>query len=133
MKRRQQQGLSLVAAIFVLTLLATLLAYMGGISAGQHVGSALSLQTARAEFAARSGLDWAVWYLRSNHTCPPNNTAFDVEQFRVRVSDCAAVAVSEGGDSYQVFDITVQAQSRGLSFGEPGYAARSLRASLIGG
>lgn len=129
--KHRQQGFTLVTAIFLITALAGLVAYMGAISAAQHAGSTLSLQSSRARFAARSGYDWLLWYLRSNTACPAAGTAFDIGQFRVRVDSCSSELVTEGSGSYQVFDITVSASSKDLNFGDHAYASRSLRASVI--
>jgi len=56
---KRQQGISLVSAVFIITVLALLGSYMLKIGTVQHVSTALSAQGIRAHFAAVSGLEWA--------------------------------------------------------------------------
>ena len=129
--KHRQRGFSLVTAILLLTALAGLVAYMGALSANQHAGSTLSLQSSRAWFAVRGGYDWMLWQLRSSNACPANGTSFDIGQFRVNIDNCSSELVTEGSGSYLVFDIAITASSKGLSFGDHAYASRTLRASVI--
>lgn len=55
-----QRGFAIVAAIFILVVLASLGAYMVTISSAHHVGSALAIEETRAHQAARSGMDWGI-------------------------------------------------------------------------
>lgn len=128
--RRRQRGLSLVAAIFLLTTLASLIALMGRITAVQHTGSALSLQSSRARFAAHSGIEWGRWYLHAKRSCPPA-TDFAIGRFRVALEHCSAAVVSDGDDRYTRFEIRFGARSSDRRFGDPDYAAHSLRATLL--
>jgi MSHA biogenesis protein MshP len=53
-------GFAIMAAMFILVVLALLGAYVLSISSAHHVGSALDIEGSRALQAARSGLDWGI-------------------------------------------------------------------------
>lgn len=65
MRPAAQHGFSIVAAIFILVVLAALGAFMVTISTTQAIGSALDIQGSRAYQAARSGIEWGVWQVQS--------------------------------------------------------------------
>lgn len=127
----RQSGVSLIAAIFVMVMLAALGSYIATITVFQHTGTALSLQSARALAAAESGIDWGIWYVRTNNACA-GATSFTVGQFTVVQSGCSASAVTEGVTAYNIFQLQFTASSTGLSFGDPAYASRTLHATVVG-
>jgi MSHA biogenesis protein MshP len=59
-RHRSQGGFAVVAAIFLLVILAGLAAYIVTISSAQQAGAALDMLGGRALQAARSGMDWGV-------------------------------------------------------------------------
>jgi len=62
---KRSLGFSLVAAIFLLTILAALGAFIVTVSTSQQLGSALDVQGARAYQAARAGIEWGVYQVQS--------------------------------------------------------------------
>jgi len=72
MKQPGQNGFSIIAAIFILVVLAALGAFMVTISTTQQVGSALDIQGSRAYQAARSGIEWGLYKVQS-YTLGVNN------------------------------------------------------------
>lgn len=60
MSLKNQAGFSIVSAIFLITVMAIIGAYMIRISATQHTVTALSVEGIRAHFAARSAMEWAL-------------------------------------------------------------------------
>ena len=129
--RRQQSGISLVGAIFVMVILAALGSYITKITVFQHSGTLLSLQSARALAAAESGIEWGIWFVRNNDTCA-GTTSFSVGQFTVSQDNCIATAVTEGTTAYNIFELQFTASSTGLTFGDPAYASRTLYATVVG-
>ena len=129
--RRSQSGVSLVGAIFVMVMLAALGSYIATITVFQHTGTVLSLQSARALAAADSGIDWGIWYVRSNNACA-GSANFSVGQFTVVQDNCTSTAVTEGVTSYNIFELQFTASSSGLTFGDPAYASRTLYATVVG-
>ena len=60
MRPSSQRGFAIIAAIFILVLLAGLGGFIATISSAQHAGSALDVQSAFAYQAARAGTEWGV-------------------------------------------------------------------------
>ena len=89
------RGFSLVSAIFLVVVLASLGAYMATMNSIQHTTTALSLQASRAWFAARSGMEWAIFFVRTNDACPTIPTSFSVAGFAVEVTGCTAYPAVE--------------------------------------
>lgn len=106
----------------------------------QQAGGIASLQMTRAHYAARAGLEWAARTVRDSGDCSANGTTFTPQQriggetgpgqFTLTFEDCTATAVSESNRSYQVFNIEVTARSNGLTASQPGYAERTLMATV---
>lgn len=125
----KQRGVGLVGTLFVLVVLSALAAYMVRLSTVQHVTTAMSIQSARAWYAAVSGLEWAVYRIESGG-CPAIPSSLDVDGFSVQVEQCDPAVVSEGAGSYRLYRIAVNA-SRG-SLGNPDYVSRDLMAVVRG-
>lgn len=64
------RGFTLVSVVFILVALAALGAALASISIRQHMGSAASLESARALQAARAGLEWAAFQALRNPAPP---------------------------------------------------------------
>lgn len=60
MSMYRQGGFSIISAIFIIVVLASLGAYMVTMSGMQHSATSLSVQGARAYQAARSGIEWGI-------------------------------------------------------------------------
>ena len=56
----QQSGFALVAAMFVIIIIALVIAAMMRMAGNQHGTNSLAIQQARAYQAARSGLEWGI-------------------------------------------------------------------------
>ena len=65
MTRFRQHGFSLIAAIFILVVLASLGAFVLTISTTQQIGSVMDIQGARAYQAARAGVEWGLYQVQS--------------------------------------------------------------------
>jgi len=62
--RRGTRGFALVAAIFLLVIVASFAAYAVNLSANSAQGVAVAVQSARAYQAARAGIDWATFQVK---------------------------------------------------------------------
>lgn len=69
--RDSARGFTIVAAIFILVILASLGAFILTVSTTQHIGSALDVQGAQAYRAAQSGIEWGA-YNSLNSVAPCN-------------------------------------------------------------
>ena len=107
--------------------------YAVSIGSAQQAGTTLALLGRRADFAARSGLDWAMSKTIDDGACPANGS-FSAEgtglaDFTIAVS-CSAITVTEGATSYPVFTISVTA-SRGNE-GDEEYMRRTVTGQVSG-
>ena len=69
------RGFALVAAIFLLVIIAAMGAFAVGLSANAHSSSAVAVMGARAYEAARAGIEWAAYQVRDpNGTLAPGAT-----------------------------------------------------------
>lgn len=61
--RPRQHGFLIIAAVFLLVVLAGLVAYLMSVSTTSQAASAADLNSARAYQAARTGVEWAVYQI----------------------------------------------------------------------
>lgn len=135
----KQRGFSLVSAIFLLVVLASLGAYMVTLSGVQQVTTSQSVQAARTYFAAKAGLEWGVHWATSPgadagdptlgqcaaSTGPFTLTGAGFEGVSVAVT-CASTNIYAGNDDYRVFTLVSTATFGAL--GSPDYVERRLQA-----
>lgn len=123
-----QRGVALVLAIFIITVLAALGAYIVGVSAIQHQTAALSLQQMRALNAARSGAQWGAHYALTHSACPSGTSfspaASDLASFTVAV-DCSNSVHVVGSDTIHVYVLHVNAHAGGN--GSPDAVRRTIQ------
>lgn len=131
---KAQGGFAIIAAIFILVVLAALGAVMVTLSGTQHQGSAIVIETSRAQAAARSGIEWGAWQALEQSSCSPSSQ-FELNEgvldgFRLTVQ-CSQSNHNERGEDFPVYEIIAVAE-RGQS-GRPDYVKRELRAQFVGG
>lgn len=100
MTRSRQEGFAYIAAVVLLVVVAGLCAAMLRLSNTQQATVNGALSGARASLAARGGIEWGVFQLRSGG-CEAERTLADFagdSGFRVTVR-CTASAFNEGEDS----------------------------------
>lgn len=122
----RQRGFAVIAAIFLVVVLAALGAFMVTFSNTQHLTSAQDVQGSRAYWAARGGLEWGIAIATGN--CPASPTALDIDGFTVEV-DCKVAPYSDA-DAINLFRITATAKATGAAVGSVGYVERSVSASV---
>jgi len=61
--RRPEQGFLIIAAVFLLVVLAALVAYLMTVSTTSQASSAADYDSSRAYQAARSGIEWAAYQI----------------------------------------------------------------------
>src|SRR5450830_1696173 len=120
--RHNQSGFSMVAAIFLLVVLAALGAFMVTFSNTQHMTSAQDIQGSRAYWAARAGTAWVIGSISATPT------TFSVDGFALSVT-CVLTQYDEGGIVKRVFNITSTAATGG-AVGNIGRVERSLSATV---
>ncbi len=129
---RRAEGFSLVAALFLIVVLAALGSFAVRSSVAQTHTVAISMQGNRALQAARAGIEWAAWRalnpagpLCANATLTLTEAA--LTGFRVDVS-CTESTHIEGGATFQVYHL--EAFARQGTYGTPDYVSRRVQASF---
>lgn len=134
---RRARGFSLVSAIFLMVVLVVLGTSLVTISSVQQTTSAQLLQATRANFAARTGAEWAAAQAASGTWCPgpayPETTTFTLpaplDAFSASVACTRGTHTLDGVDR-QVFAIEVTVTSG--AWGSPDYVRRVLRTKVLG-
>lgn len=124
--RPQQRGISLIAAIFLLLLMAGLAAFMASIMSATHLNLAADIGGSRAYQAARAGAEWGIFQLDPNGSaaglpsCPAANTTLNIiPGHRVEVS-CEAFGngvppvYQEGSKKIRIFRFVSTATAIGV-------------------
>ena len=128
----RQGGFTLVGTVFIITVLAALAAFLVTITGTQQSAALYSLQGARAYAAAQSGIEWgARQAVVDLHACPPSPTTITPAlgapgNFTITVT-CAATSVTEGANTYNVYNLTSKATSGSASTSD--LVNREIRAS----
>jgi MSHA biogenesis protein MshP len=127
--QQNQQGFIMVAAVFLLVVLASLGAFMVSFSTTQHLTSAQDIQGSSAYWAARAGMEWAVGSIDLSPVCPGPvpPTPFIVDGFDLSIT-FTCNTYNEAGVIKTVFGITSVASSGG-DVGSLTHIERSLSAT----
>lgn len=140
---RPERGFALVAALFVLVIIAVVVATMSRLSVTQNSSLDLAVQQARAYQAARAGLEWGLHQLmlESNAgVCPVGNVSLaggGLDDFSVSVAcvklPCAtptcAQTYSEGTRAFNLYRLTATA-ANGSPDSRVDYAWRRLEVTV---
>ncbi len=130
---RRQAGFSLVAAIFLLVVLAGLGAVIVTVSSVQHTTTSSAVQGSRAYQAARTGVEWGIFRVLNPVGCFASPTLFTLNSppgldgFQVTVT-CAATNHQEAGAAFQVFRI-ISTSTAGV-FGNPNFVSRRIEVTV---
>lgn len=140
MRVSKQSGFSLIAAIFLIVVVASLGVFMVTIGSVQQQTSTFSILSTRALFAADSGIQWAIRRITQNAAAGVNCPAAPatgqvnfiigsgaISGYNVVIT-CNVQNFDEGPDNYNVYNLASLA-SNGV-FGSPDYHSRNIRASI---
>jgi MSHA biogenesis protein MshP len=116
--RPWQRGVSVIAGIFLLMLMAVLAAVIANMVSTSHVNLAADIGGARAYQAARAGAEWGMFQLDPNAAAAGLPSCFPpaippVPGHRVTVT-CASSDHSEAGRSIRIFRIVSLAVANGV-------------------
>lgn len=117
---KNQNGFTLVQAIFILVVMALLGVVMMRLIGTQSSTSVFALQGARAYQAARSGLEWGAAQA-SGGNCAATNGPMDIAGFDVTVG-CSSTVFTEGVSVYAVY--LIDATATYGSYGSADYIQR---------
>jgi MSHA biogenesis protein MshP len=128
MIRRQQKGMTLIGAIFILVIVSLLGQFLVNISSVQRQTSILALQSARAYQTANAGIEWGIAQMIATNTCVGTTLTPALHNFTTTVSCVSHGNFTENTQTVNVFLIT--SDSRYGTFGDPDYVARSLEVKV---
>lgn len=136
MNRKRQNGVSLVTAIFLVVIVASIGAFMLTIGQTQQKTTALSVLGQRSMNAAASGIEWGIQRAiqggGAGLDCSPGTVSFSpgvtgMNGFNVAVT-CNVQSFEEGTTTYNVYTLTSTATLN--AFGSEDFISRSLRAVI---
>jgi len=125
-----QRGFSLVAAIFLIVVLAGLAVVAVRISTLQGQGVTEGLRAAQAFAAARSGVEWAAYRALNGGVCAPatlNLVEGGTAGFTVTVA-CSVSTHMEAGNTVNVYVLDVRAEAG--AYGGPDYVSRRVQSKI---
>ncbi|MCP4997040.1 MAG: hypothetical protein GY934_25170, partial [Gammaproteobacteria bacterium] len=91
--------------------------------------------------ASLSGLEWVIYQLNNRADCQAGNSAqccadiisgsgFSMESFTIIVNQCTPAAITEGANSYTLYQVELTASSG--TFGSVDFVSRKLVVTLFG-
>jgi MSHA biogenesis protein MshP len=124
--KTREQGFGLVAAMFLIIIIAAVIATMARLAITQNATTTLSIQQARAYQVARAGLEYGIARVLNGESC----TNFSLDGFDVSMSctSTSAPALEEEGTSMPTLFYTIEAAATFGSPASPDYAYRQLTA-----
>jgi MSHA biogenesis protein MshP len=131
MKRNREHGFALVAAIFLMVVLAGLGAFAVRTAMSQQFATNLDLDSARAEAAVQAGMEYAALRLTPPNGCASLSAPFGVaDGFTVRIDNCVQQnpAPIVNGVALSVFTVDITA-FRGV-YGTPEFVSRTKSARI---
>ncbi len=127
--RRLQKGFTLIAAIFLLVVVAALVVYMTNIRVVQQTTLLYGVQGARAIQAARSGIEWGIYQSIVNTSCAGSTSFTDpaFAGFNIEVQ-CGQTTHTEGTTFIDTYQLTSIASSG--TFGSLDFVQRQIQATV---
>ena len=128
----KQGGFSAMIVIVLIVLFALIGTYMLSLTAVSSINTTMSAGAMQAWFAARSGVDWAVQRVL-NGGCAAvgptlNFSGGSLDGFQATISCPPPTTVTEGPDTYDIFNIGVTA-SRGAP-GQLNFVSRTINVTV---
>lgn len=126
----KQTGFALVAAMFVMIIIALVVVAMTRLAGNQHGTNSLAIQQARAYQAARSGLDWGITRALSGNCAASTSISLsgsNLSEFSGMLVTCSLASYTEETRTVRIYTLTATAQN-GAPAARPDYAYRRLTA-----
>jgi len=133
-----QGGFALPAVAFLIVIVALIIAGLERINSNQTVSSSMGLQSARAYYAAYSGVEWAAYYIKNNNSCPPDgDIGANINGFLVEIAPggCTEDLYQEGviANNVRIYEVRVLATygGQGQYGNSPDFSSRELTVSMV--
>lgn len=123
---RRETGFGLVAAMFLIVIVALVIAAMARLAVTQNATTSMAIQQARAYQAARAGIEYGIVRVLDGQAC----STFTLDNFQVEVTcECTPLVdpvdiPEEGRSGVQFFCISAKAEHG--QPGNPDYAYREI-------
>lgn len=132
--KKQSQGFSLVAVIFIITILAVAVVFIQRISNVSVATNNLAMQGARAWQAVEAGTEWGIYRVTTGGCPAPSSTFSLTEQslngFEVTVN-CSSIVYIEQGVNVTLYFMEIFAKSGTLGT-TPDYVSRRITLTVEG-
>jgi MSHA biogenesis protein MshP len=117
-----QRGMSMVVAIFLITIVASLAAFAVTVGTATRESENLQLQADRAVAAARAGAEWGAYRaLVGASSCSNTNPPFNLNEAALRGFRVTVICNNVGSATNPIYEINSFAQRS--SFGAADYAS----------
>ena len=126
----RQAGFSLIAAIFLLVVVAALVVYMGNLRVVQQTTLAYGLRGAAALQAARSGIEWGIYQAFDNDACPSATSFTPAGSALADYTVDVVCAESDHAESSTITVYRITATATTGTFGSLDYVRRELQATV---
>jgi len=127
----QENGFTLVQAIFIIVVLGLLGTFMITMFQVQTHTTTLSHQGIRAYYAAKSGLEWGKNYTLTNDDCfAQSDGNLTVGNFQVNMT-CSNNTFTEGNETRMWFQLNATAEPVGINVDSPDYVRREMSMELV--
>ena len=108
-----EEGFGLVAATFILVFLAVSGAVIWRVNSVQSITSTQGLVGAKVLFAAKSGIQWAIYQIAQDRSCAAFPAAFAFAEAGLQGMDvavtCTPTAVQDNSAPYNVYTVVATA------------------------
>ena len=121
---RRQRGFSLISAIFLIVVMASLVVFMVKLTSEQTLAGVADLEGARGLQAARAGTDYGLYQVLQSGSCSSTNLTFPdagLSGWAATVA-CTSYGPYTDGSSLTIYSIVVTACNRPSSGACPGTA-----------
>jgi MSHA biogenesis protein MshP len=136
MNTKKQRGFMMASTVFIVVVLSLISSFIVSISTLSRNSENLSLMGAKVYFAAKSGLEWAAFQVRSGagpYVCPSSPATLNLNQGALSgltvVVSCHAISFTEDDSTYNIFELSAVSD-----FSTPGtadYVKRQLNTVVI--
>lgn len=132
--KARQRGIALVVALFIIIAMAAAIMLMQQLQGTQTATTNWAIQRARALSAANSGLEWAVYRVKTGHACPAASSSLSLtgaglEGFSVQVTCSLDASLTEAGQTVQWYSLTALASAGSFS-NSPDFVSRRLAINI---
>ena len=127
---KRQRGFSLFVAIFLITTILVVAVIAAATLTSRSVTTAQGILAARAFYAARTGIEYAIAQaVPPGQGCTNVGAVVAIEGFNVGLQ-CQESAVNQGGTSFVMYHLSATASSGNLTAGT--FVTRTVRTTITG-